>query len=83
MASIQQVVGRANTTGNLKFAECFYVCRVHLLGRSANKFFAEFYHKNTAKNTQQRERFAECQTKNTRQIGGLPSVKKTLGKAKK
>ena len=29
------------TTGILKFAECFYVCRVYSLGHSANKFFAE------------------------------------------
>ena len=34
------------TTGNLKFAECFYVCRVHFLGHLANKFFVECCSKN-------------------------------------
>ena len=52
------------TTGNVKFAECFYVCRVYSLGHSANKLFAEC----CAKNTQQKKhsvkrRFAECQKK--------------------
>ena len=40
------------TTENVKFAECFYVCRVYSLGHSANKFFAECCAKNTRqKNT--------------------------------
>ena len=34
------------TTGILKFAECFYVCRVYSLGHSANKIFAECCAKN-------------------------------------
>ena len=33
--------------GNVKFAECFCVCRVYSLGHSANKLFAECCHKNT------------------------------------
>ena len=71
------------TTRNLKFAEYFYVCRVHSIGHSVNKFFAECYPKNTRqkKNTRQRWGFAECQTKNTRQIGGhsLQPVKERWG----
>ena len=38
------------TTGNRLFAECFYVCRVHCLGHSANKHFAECCEKNTRQN---------------------------------
>jgi len=57
------------TTGNLKFAECFYVSRVYFLGHSANKFFAECYLKTLGKK------------KTLGKEGSLPSVKqKTLGK---
>ena len=63
------------TTENVKFAECFYICRVYSLGHSANKFFAECCAKNTRqKKHSAKRRFAECQKKNTRHRGGLPSV---------
>ena len=56
------------TTGILKFAECFYVCRVYFLGHSANKFFAECCDKNTR------------QKKTLGKEGVCRVSKKTLGK---
>ena len=39
------------TTGILKFAECFYVCRVYFFGHSANNLFVVCWAKNTRKKT--------------------------------
>ena len=58
----------SNTTGILKFAECFYVCRVYFLRHSANKFFAEW----CAKNTRQKKTLGKD--------GVCRVSKKTLGK---
>ena len=58
------------STGILKFAECFYVCRVYSFGHSANKFFAECCAKNPRqKKHSAKRRFAECQKKHSAKRG--------------
>ena len=60
------VVCLSTATGNVKFAECFYVCRVYSLGHSANKFFASAALKTLGKKKHSvNRRFAECKKKHS------------------
>ena len=92
LENIQTLPETSNLPSVFMFAECI------LSGtRRTNSLPTAILKTLSKKNTRQREEFVECQTKNTRQIEGLPSVtkkhsakggspsvlKSTLGKVKK